>query len=40
MSLHDAVGVNCQKGATTENKGQIPGIWAKACVLGDYVGVI
>ena len=24
MSLHDAVGINCEKGATTENQG--PGV--------------
>ena len=25
MPLHDAVGVNCTKGATTENQAQVPG---------------
>ena len=29
MPLHDGVGLNCEKGATTEIKVQVPGIWAK-----------
>ena len=32
MPLHDAVGINCEKSATTENQAQVPGIWAKGCV--------
>ena len=31
MPLHDAVGVNCEKGATTENQGECVG-YAKGCV--------
>ena len=38
--LYDAGGVNCEKGATTENQGQMPGIWAKGCVFGDWLSVI
>ena len=34
MPLHDAVGINCEKGATTENhKAQLSSIWAKGCIL-------
>ena len=29
MPLHDAVVVNCRKGATTENQAQVPSIWVK-----------
>ena len=29
IPLHDAVGINCKKGATTENQGQMSSIWAK-----------
>ena len=36
MPLHDAVGVNRKKGATTKKiKALVHGIWAKGCVLGD-----
>ena len=40
MPLHNAVGVNCKKGAATENQGA--GVWymARGCVLGYCVGVI
>ena len=31
--LHDAVGMNCKKGATTENQGTVSSIWAKGCIL-------
>ena len=31
MPLHDAVGINCIKGATTKN--QMSSIWAKGCML-------
>ena len=31
MPLHDAVGINCKKGATTENQGAM----LIACVLSD-----
>ena len=40
IPLRDAVVINCKKGAATENKAQVPGIWAKGCVLDDRVGVI
>ena len=30
MPLHDAVGINCKKGATIENQ---VCIWAKGCIL-------
>ena len=33
MPLHDAVGINCKKGATTDNHGTVSGIWAKGCIL-------
>ena len=37
MSLHDAVGINCEKGATTEN--QVSGVkymgLMTVCVLSD-----
>ena len=34
MPLHDAVWINCKKGATTEYQGaHIPSIWAKGCML-------
>ena len=34
MSLHDAVGINCKKGATTANQGaDMSRIWAKGCML-------
>ena len=32
MPLHDAVGINCKKGATTENQGADI-IWTKGCML-------
>ena len=33
MTLLDAVRVNCKIGATAENQGEVPGIWAKVwCV--------
>ena len=38
MPLHDAVGVNCKKGATCENQGA--GAWYMGCVVSDCVGVI
>ena len=31
MPLHDAVGINCKKGATTENQGS--GVKYKGCIL-------
>ena len=34
MPLHDGVGINCEKGATTEVKAQEPSIWAKGCMVG------
>ena len=33
MPLHDAVGINCEKCATTENRGSGVSIWAKGCIL-------
>ena len=34
MPLHDAVGINCKEGATTEyTKAQMSSIWAKGCML-------
>ena len=33
MPLHDAVGINCKKGATTENKGSGVKARAKGCIL-------
>ena len=40
MPLHDAVGVNYKRGATTEINAQVPGIWALRCVFDDSVSVI
>ena len=36
MQLHDAVGINCKNGATTEGL-RGPTIWAKGCMLEDFV---
>ena len=33
MPIHDAVGINCKKGATTENQGAMTSILAKGCML-------
>ena len=33
MPLHDAVGINCQKGATTDFKAEMSSVWANGCVL-------
>ena len=33
MPLHDAVGINCKKSATTENKAQMSSIWGKGCMM-------
>ena len=33
MPLHDAVGINCIKGATTENQGSAVKYRAKGCIL-------
>ena len=33
MPLHDAVGINCKKGATMKIKTQLSSIWAKGCIL-------
>ena len=30
MPLHDAVGINCKKGATTA---QLSSVWAKGCIF-------
>ena len=40
MLLHDEVGINCKKGATTEVKAHGPSIWAKGCMVGDCANVI
>ena len=36
MPLHDAVGVNCSKGATTDIKAQVPSVWANGWMLANY----
>ena len=33
MLLHDAVGINCNKGSSTEIKAQISSIWATGYIL-------
>ena len=33
MPLLDAVGINCKRGAITENQAQVSSIWAKGCIL-------
>ena len=33
MPFHGGVGINCEKGSTTEIKAQEPSIWAKECML-------
>ena len=33
MPLHDAVGINFEKGTTTEYQGADVSIWAKGCML-------
>ena len=40
MQFHDAVGINCEKGATTERKAQVSRIWAKGCMFDDCVCVL
>ena len=35
MSFHDALGINCKKGATTENQSQVSSIRAKGCMFDD-----
>ena len=37
---HDAVGVNCKKGTTTDVKAQVHIIWAKGCMLDDCECII
>ena len=39
MPLHDAVGINCKKGATTENQGA-GNYYMKGCKLDDCACVI
>ena len=36
MPLHDAVGVNCKKGTTTDMKAQTPSIRDKGCMLDTH----
>ena len=39
MTLHDAVGINCKKGATKlKIRVQVSSIWAKGCIL--YITVV
>ena len=33
MPLHDAVGINCKNGTTTENQGSGASIWSKGFIL-------
>ena len=33
IPLHDTVGVNCETGATTDIKAQVPSLWAMWCML-------
>ena len=40
MTRHIAVGVNSEKGATTEIMAQVPSIWAKGCTLESCACVI
>ena len=40
MQLHDAVGINYKKCATSENQGQVSSIWAKGCMSDDCVCVL
>ena len=41
MPLHNAVGINCKKGATIlKIEGQVSSIWAKGCMLYDCMCVI
>ena len=40
MPLHDAVGINCKKGATTENQGSGVKYMGKGVHLDDCVCVI
>ena len=40
MPLHDAVGINCKKGATTENQGSGVKYVGKWVYLDDYVCVL
>ena len=40
MPLLDGVGLNSEKGATTEVKALEPSIWAKGCMVGDCACVI
>ena len=40
MPLHDGVGINCKKGATSEVKAQEPSILAKGCMVGDCAYII
>ena len=40
MPLHDAVGVNCKRAQLLKRKAQVSIMWAKRCMLGDFVCVI
>ena len=37
MTLHDAVEINCENGATTENQSEVSSMWAKGCMLDDFI---
>ena len=40
MPLHDEVGLNCKRGAPTENQGKVPVVWAKGCEFDVCMSVI
>ena len=40
MPLHDAVGINCKKGATTENQGSCVKCMGQGVYLDDCVCVL
>ena len=40
MPLHDAVGINSEKGALLKIKAQMSSIWAKGCIFDDCVCVL
>ena len=40
MPFHDGVGINCEKGASTELKAQVPSTWANGCMFDNCACVI
>ena len=40
LSPGDAVEVNCYRLHLLKIKEQVPGIWAKGCVFGDWVSIL